>query len=377
MTLFTRSTEIGTLELYCVARDGNNRWRLEFNIRELVKEAPRKEDDEGKEEAVTDVWPEAQVQEAAKLIRGTFAPEGESDPSPQELTRSLEAVLEAGREKWPTGLCRRLWEFLQEVAEQRRKSPRHASRWFNLAGFCLRPGFGDSLDRFRVEQLWKLIHAPRKDAAGKPLPPAPEGGADAWIMWRRVSGGLNQALQQNLFDRLRPILVPKGKTLIKPGANELAEMWRAAAGLERIDVKHKLALAEVLLKLLRRSPVPTYGFWALTRLGARSLLYGPLNAVIHPQVVQGWIDQLLNFEPGNDSERLGWGFCLAQLARRTGQRAIDVDEADAAKVIDALRARSISEEYVKIVEQVVAEEGEDRSQMFGESLPIGLRLRAT
>jgi hypothetical protein len=32
--LETRVTEIGTLELWCVSRDGNNRWKLEFNIRE-------------------------------------------------------------------------------------------------------------------------------------------------------------------------------------------------------------------------------------------------------------------------------------------------------------------------------------------------------
>jgi hypothetical protein len=34
VTLESRVTEIGTLELWCVARDGNNRWKLELNIRE-------------------------------------------------------------------------------------------------------------------------------------------------------------------------------------------------------------------------------------------------------------------------------------------------------------------------------------------------------
>jgi len=32
--LESRVTEIGTLELWCVARDGKQRWKLEFNIRE-------------------------------------------------------------------------------------------------------------------------------------------------------------------------------------------------------------------------------------------------------------------------------------------------------------------------------------------------------
>jgi hypothetical protein len=27
-------TEIGTLELWCLSRDGKQRWKLEFNVRE-------------------------------------------------------------------------------------------------------------------------------------------------------------------------------------------------------------------------------------------------------------------------------------------------------------------------------------------------------
>jgi hypothetical protein len=29
-------TELGTLELWCVARDGGRRWRLEFNLRQAA-----------------------------------------------------------------------------------------------------------------------------------------------------------------------------------------------------------------------------------------------------------------------------------------------------------------------------------------------------
>ncbi|HEV3142918.1 MAG TPA: Hsp70 family protein, partial [Gemmataceae bacterium] len=363
VTLFTRITEIGTLELFCVARDGNNRWRLEFNIRELVKEAPRRDEDEEEKAGFTDVWPEAQVQEAAKLIRGTFTAEDDPDPPPAALTKALESALEASREKWPTGLCRRLWETLAEVAEQRRRSPQHLSRWYHLAGYCLRPGFGDSLDKFRVEQLWKILHAARKDAAGKAVMAGTEGGADAWIVWRRVCGGLNLALQQNLFDRLRPILLPKGKILIKPGANELAEMWRAAASLERLDPKHKDTLGQALLKQVRKSPVPTYSFWALTRLGARVLFYGPLNAVVHPQVVQTWLDPLFTFATGNESERLGWAFCLGQLARRSGQRVLDVEERYTQQVLSILDGMYVPETWKRMVKDVVELEGEEQSRL--------------
>ncbi|HZT82341.1 MAG TPA: Hsp70 family protein, partial [Gemmataceae bacterium] len=376
VTLAARSTEIGTLELWCVAKDGQNRWRLEFNVRDLVKdEGPARSASDGQAApALTDVWPEAQVQEAAALIRSVYSPAG-SDLSPRDLTKALEAALDASRNDWPTGLCRRLWDFLAEVAEHRRLSPAHLSRWYNLVGWCLRPGFGDPLDKYRIEQLWKMLHTPPRPEPGKPVVKVQEGGADCWIMWRRVCGGLHGSLQHSLYDRLRPVLLPgKGKAVAKPGANELAEMWRAAASLERLDVKSKEALGQPLLKSVRRSPVPTYAFWALTRLGARVLLYGPLNTVLHPQVVQGWLEQLVGFEPGHPSERMNWAFCLAQLARRSGQRALDVDDSHRQSVLTVLRGLEVPEHWVRMVEEVTELEGEEQSQMFGDSLPIGLRL---
>jgi len=202
-----------------------------------------------------------------------------------------------------------------------------------------------------------------------------EGGADYWIMWRRVAGGLNAQLQGALHNRLRSVLLPaKGKSTPRPGANELAEMWRAAASLERLDGKIKEALGTALLKPLKKSPVPTYGFWALTRLGARALLYGPLNAVVHHEIVERWLDALLGFEPGHASERLAWAFCLTQLARRSGQRALDIDESHRALVLAELQRAVAPRHWVRMVEELVILEAEEENQMFGESLPIGLRL---
>src|SRR5207249_7872981 len=103
--------------------------------------------------------------------------------------------------------------------------------------------------------------------------------------------------QRALFERLRPPLLPaKGKATTRPSPNEFAEMWRAAASLERLEIKHKEILGQALLRSVRRSPAPTYAFWALTRLGARVLLYGPLNTVVHPDTAQAWLDAILPFE---------------------------------------------------------------------------------
>src|SRR5204862_7518689 len=136
----------------------------------------------------------------------------------------------------------------------------------------------------------------------------------------------------------------------------------------------KEALGQALLKPLRRSPVPTYGFWALTRLGARVLLYGPLNAVVHHEVAERWLDSLISFEPGHESERLAWAFCMAQLARRSGQRALDVDDIHRRTVLTILKSMSIPDHWRQMVAEVVELDTEEQSQMFGEALPIGLRL---
>ncbi|MBM3978887.1 MAG: molecular chaperone DnaK [Planctomycetes bacterium] len=389
VTLAAKCTEIGTLELYCESKD-NNRWRLEFNVRDVLREPT---DDDAADDAkagVIDVFPEEKVQAAGGLIAQVFGgdeqanEQGANAPrSPvttSDLPKLLDAALESPRGDWPTGLCRRMWEFLEASAAGRGKSPGHLSRWYNLTGFVLRPGFGDAVDRYRVEALWKLItagaSAPTGNLSGGKKPPVvPEGGADYWIMWRRVCGGLNAALQQQLFSRLKPGLLPvKGKQYSRPPANEFAEMWRTAASLERLDAKTKETLGAAVLRDCKKTPVPTYAFWALTRLGTRVQLYGPLNSVVHPEIVEQWIDELLPFRPTNESEKNGWLFCLSQLARQSGLRAVDVTDTTRARVLGVLRAHPHPAAWTRVVEEVVAPEGEERSRMFGESLPIGLRL---
>src|SRR5207253_5680982 len=176
-----------------------------------------------------------------------------------------------------------------------------------------------------------------------------------------VAGGLATPLQNTLYSRLRPVLLPKSNAA-KPPANEYSEMWRAAASLERLDLKAKEQLGEAALKMCRRSPTPPHAFFAVTRLGARVLLYGPLNAVLHPQVVQRWIEAILPFEPGHQSERMAWAFCLTQLSRMSGQRAIDIDDAHRAQVLETLKAQQAPGHWIRMVEEVVELEADEQSQ---------------
>ena len=293
VTLAARCTEIGTLELFCVAKDGNNRWRLEFNVRDIVRDA----DDEGRcrtRVPSTDVWPEELVQAAAGADARPFM-QSERPLIRKHLTRSWKPPWMRGAtngRRACAGVCGTFLRRSPISAARRRRTCRAGTTW--SASAC-GPASAIPIDKFRVEQLWKLLHAAPKGA--KPGLAQPEGGADFWIMWRRVAGGLATPLQNTLYQPIAGRAAAGKSKASKPPANELTEMWRAAASLERLDLENQGAARRGGLKSCRRSPTPTHAFFALTRLGARVLLYGPLNAVVHPQVVQKWLDAILPFEP--------------------------------------------------------------------------------
>ena len=54
-----------------------------------------------------------------------------------------------------------------------------------------------------------------------------------------------------------------------------------------------------------------------------------------------------------------------------------MDDARRAAVLGALRSQHVPDAWPRMVGEVVTLGGEERNQMFGDSLPIGLRLAGT
>src|SRR5262249_5090383 len=134
-----RLTELGTLEVWCVA--GDHRWRLSFDLRS------------GGAPPAGDALP-ANVDElrgarAAALAGGDLA----------GLMQGLGARTESRRDEWGTALIRALWDTTFEAEAARHKTADAESRWLNLAGFFLRPGAGAPLDDWRVGQMWRAFNA--------------------------------------------------------------------------------------------------------------------------------------------------------------------------------------------------------------------------
>jgi hypothetical protein len=370
VSLRTTLTETGTLELWCLSRETDHRWRLRFELRGLAEVDAEDGAAEGSRPAATQelVLPAERVAAARELIATCFT---ESSRDPVALTRSLEEVLGAGRDAWPIACIRSLWDELFLHEGRRARTPLHEARWLNLAGFLLRPGFGEERDGWRMERLWRLLER------GPAHPNAAQVRAEWWTLWKRVASGLERQKQQALFQEIRPLLLPSaGRRKAKPsrwkaGPQERREMWQVAGSLELLPAGVKAEAAAALVPRVASGKASEAEIWALGRLGARSLVHGPANAVVAAATVSPWIDAIL----GAQWERAAAvALALAQMARRTGDRARDLDESLRQRVAERLEAAAESQSLARWVREVTEIDAREQALVMAESLPAGLRI---
>jgi len=358
-------TELGALEIYCVDREPAagakaEVWRLAFDMRSGgAAPAP---------ERAADAAPHPKVDEAKATLEAAFT----TGAGLATLTRDLETLLEARRDDWSMMTARALFDALVEVAAERKKTADHEQRWLNLAGFLLRPGTGAPLDTWRSRVMWGVFNEQLAHPKSEP------GKLAWWIVWRRIAGGLAKGQQDQIYDRLAQLLLPSVKQQkklaeVKASKQEMAEMWRVVASLERLPAPHKIKLGDELMRRMdtRKGREDAVHLWALSRVGARVPLYGPLNAVLPPATVTRWLAQLLAWDWPEPEKA---AFPLAQLGRRTGDRTRDLDDAVRAKLAAAVRAMPGGDRAVVLVEQVVALEAREERVALGDTLPAGLRL---
>ena len=364
--LAIRLTEVGTLELWCQSQQSAHRWQLQFDVRQ------------GGEVMAQDTLPEGEtldaslVEEAGSIIRRTFGgARDEGACSPERLVKSLTAALDLGRDKWPTSLIRKLADALLDCRKDRGITAQHEARWLNLLGFCLRPGFGDPLDEWRAKEIWKLFHQ------GPVFARQPQNRSEWWIFWRRVAGGLNAGQQLHFYQQVSTLL-PTGekkkkgsKTLAKISSpQEELEVWMALANMERLPAATKRDLGTTLLSRSRK--LKNQELWALSRFGARSPFYGPLDLVVPKEIVSEWVANLmgLQLDPTENLAR-----SLVHLARMTGDRERDLPQPERERLGDYLSGLPQGERLREMLFRPEAFDAQrERDWIFGESLPTGLIL---
>ncbi|KAA5545428.1 hsp70 family protein [Roseiconus nitratireducens] len=351
-------SEIGTVGMYCVDAERGKRWKLEFDIRSTLETDRTAHQGAGESAGVVD---SETVEGCAEVIASTFG--DQPDLQPNQIVKRLESLTETGRYDWPPTLIRELWQFLADHERGRRKSPQHEARWLNLAGLCLRPGYGVAVDDWRVQQMWRMIY-------GRIAFPASQSRTESMILWRRIAGGLTAGQQQQLAAPMLAILRKKN-TRVEP--HEATEFWRLIASLERLSVREKIEIGETALKEFPRKKNARLRpalLWALGRLGGRQPAYGPLNTAIPVDHVTAWLETLLAMDAPEPELPL----TIVQLGRRTGDRYRDLPETLRERAAAFVRARGADEHFATLLTEGGALDRDEESAVFGDSLPLGIRL---
>ncbi|MGH9752177.1 MAG: molecular chaperone DnaK, partial [Blastocatellia bacterium] len=361
-------TEVGTLELWLKSLNSDHRWRLQFQLRGAQAQVEHEEEESTTEESQTVISEDA-LARAEGLIRAVFG--GPRDAiedetvTPQNLVSRIEAVFGYGKDAWPMIAIRGLCDTLAQVADGRKKGPKHEARWLNLFGFCLRPGFGAPADDWRISQARKIY------MAGLTFPRELQCQVEWLVLWRRVAGGLNANQQNELFHRHKIALGVGGKKLNgRLNTQVEREGWRLLASLEHLPSSTRLALGKELLIKVKEQPTNQSFLWSLGRLGARIPLYGPLNCVIPAEVATLWMRSLLRLSELTPDV----ASAVVQLGARTNDPHRDVDADARWEAMVKLNEVGLTGALIESLREYVPPGRDDAVRIFGESLPEGLRL---
>ncbi|MFL9992498.1 hsp70 family protein [Paraburkholderia sediminicola] len=364
----TSLTEVGTLEVHCIELDNPaQRWLLEFQLRRA----------DGQVSAQVDLSADpAQARhpaldKAIDQIDRCFGSRTQNvDPKEVKRLRSQLEQLLGPREGWNSALLRELFGALWERARRRRRSADHERMWLNLAGYCVRPGFGYPLDEWRVEQLWSLFDD------GIQYVNDSQVWSEWWTLWRRASGGLDESAQLRVLDAmayLQTAAQSRHKLPFDVSKTGFTDMVRLSASLERIPVERKIELGESVLTRLKKPAENHQSWWAVGRIGARRPFYGSAHSVVPPDIAARWLNTIL---------ALDWkkvdpaAFAAVQIARMTGDRSRDLPEDLRHAVVRRLEAANAPRAWITMVSETVELDNADEGRVFGESLPAGLKLIA-
>lgn len=360
----TSLTEVGTLEVHCIELDNPaQRWLLEFQLRR----------EDAQVNLAGDAAPARHpaLDQAIEHIDRCFGSRAQKvDPKEVKRLRSQLEQLLGSRETWNSALLRELFGALWERARRRRRSADHERLWLNLAGYCVRPGFGYPLDEWRVEQLWSLFDD------GIQYVNESQVWSEWWTLWRRAAGGLDESAQLRVLDAmayLQGAAQSRHKLPFDVAKTGFTDMVRLSASLERIPVERKIELGESVLTRLKKPVENHQSWWAVGRIGARRPFYGSAHSVVPPEIAGAWLNAIL---------ALDWkkvdpaAFAAVQIARMTGDRSRDLPEDLRLAVVRRLEAANAPRAWITMVSESVELDNADEGRVFGESLPAGLKLIA-
>ncbi|EHK9047030.1 hsp70 family protein [Vibrio vulnificus] len=352
-------TEVGTLKMECVSvEEEDKRWALEFEVRNKKAE----------EQENATLHP--RLNECKELITRLYSGNKKSGESNEikVLAKELERKL-GKRDEWDFTTLRHLFDAFAQGRKRRRRSEQHEKNWLRLAGFSLRPGFGDATDSWRIEQVWGLYQQGIQFQNH-------QGWTDWWVFWRRIAGGLNQEQQETLLADIAKYLHPgamKNPQTAKAAQDMGYEaMVRLAASLEHLEVEDKVLLTSWFLsKALNQNQFEQAHWWAIGRLASRTPLYASQHRVIPREQAEQWLPKLLD---QNWQKEPMIAFAAVMICRKTGDRLFDISEDFRQQVLTKLKQSRVPDAWISLVEEVKELSESESKRVFGDALPSGLRL---
>ncbi|HBI3714040.1 TPA: hsp70 family protein [Vibrio parahaemolyticus] len=352
-------TEVGTLKMECVsAEDDSKRWELEFEVR-------NKQTDDSEQ-----VKLHPKLNECKELIARLYSGNKKSAEGKEikTLAKDLEKKL-GKRDEWEFTTLRQLFDTFAQGRKRRRRSEQHEKNWLRLAGFALRPGFGDPTDSWRIEQVWGLY---QQNIQFKNH----QGWTDWWVFWRRIAGGLSQEQQETILADIAKYLHPGA--MKNPQSAKAAQemgyesMVRLSASLEHLEVEDKVLLATWFLsKAINQNQFEQAHWWAMGRLASRTPLYGSQHNVIPREQAEQWLPKLLE---QNWLKEPMIAFAAVMICRKTGDRLFDISGDYREQVLTKLKQSKVPESWVSLVEEVKELSESESKRVFGDALPSGLTL---
>jgi len=254
------------------------------------------------------------------------------------------------------------------MADGRKLSPRHEVRWLNLFGYCLRPGFGDPQDSFRIIQARRIYQV------GLAFPRELQSQVDWLVLWRRIGGGLSSVHQQELRNYLGDLGIGRKKPGTRLNSQLEHDGWRLLASLEHLSGATRAALGSELLRKLRREPTDSGWLWSLGRFGVRIPLYGALSCVIPAETAADWITALLDLRELTHET----ASAVVQLGRRVNHRTRDIGRDVVRSAIAELTSAGVADDiFLRPLLDFALPVRDDVARTFGKSLPKGLQLEST
>ena len=355
-------TEVGTLGLECVAvEDPARRWQVEFPVRNAPRVDPQSAAVAGLPAAF------ATARQRVEEVYGKSQQAADSK-SVKQLRVSLERLL-GPRDSWEVPLLRALADVFIEHRGRRRRSQQHEQVWFNLTGFCLRPGLGYPLDDWRLEQIWPLFQQGLQFNKSNP------DWNQWWAFWRRVAGGLKLDQQLQLYKQVAKFINPsaaRNRSLQAELKDRSYEgMVLLVAALEGLPADNKQQLGNWLLKRLEKPGENQNSWVALGRIGSRIPLHGSSHNLIDQDCLANWIPLLLKKDWHKQPLA---AFATVVMARVSGDRSRDLEPELRQTIVAALEAIKASPKWIAMVTEITELDDSDSRKIYGESLPPGLTL---